>query len=156
MSIELRPAKPTDAEEMSILLTGILQKWGSSRQSDPEFMLHNYIDHAHGLACTVALKDGKVVGFQALLRAWPDNPYNVPAGWGIIGTYVSDNIRGHGIGRKLFEKSRKAAQTAGLASIDATIGADNPLGLAYYDSMGFQSYQEIEGAIRKRYDLKKA
>ena len=46
-----------------------------------------------------------------------------------------------GIGSALFERSKTAARALGYAWINATIRADNPGGLAYYQSRGFEDYR---------------
>ena len=46
------------------------------------------------------------------------------------------------------------AQQVGLADIDATIGADNAPGLAYYDAMGFETYQRRETSVSKRFTVR--
>lgn len=107
-----------------------------------------------------AEQDGRVIGFQSLKRAWPDNPYDVAEGWGIIGTHIHPDAGRGGLGRKLFAESLAAAKAAGLQHIDATIGADNATigadneaGLAYYAAMGFVPYRDGDGAIPHRFDL---
>jgi hypothetical protein len=53
----------------------------------------------------------------------------------------------------LFAQTLDAALGFGLTSIDATIGADNAEGLAYYEAMGFREYRQLEGAVSKVYQL---
>lgn len=114
-----------------------------------------YLDEAHSIACTVAVDDGRVVGFQSLKRAWVDNPYDVPVGWGIIGTHIHSDAGRQGIGRRLFAVTRAAAEVAGLHQVDARIGADNAPGLAYYAALGFVPHRTGRGdsVIPHRYDI---
>ena len=95
----------------------------------------------------------RVVGFQSLKRAWPDNPYDVAEGWGIIGTHIHPDAGRSGLGRRLFTASLAAARTAGLKHIDASIGADNEPALAYYGAMGFTPYGERGETILHRFDV---
>lgn len=149
--IATRPATPADAAAMSAILTPIIELWGSTRRTDPAQLRAQYIDAPERIACTVAEADGRVVGFQSLQRAQPGNPYDVPADWGVIGTYVAlDAVRG-GIGAALFAATREAARAAGLDWIDASIGADNPRGLGYYAKMGFIDYRRRAGLVCKRF-----
>ncbi|HHU10442.1 MAG TPA: GNAT family N-acetyltransferase [Intrasporangiaceae bacterium] len=120
---------------------------------DVALIRERYLDPNHRVACTVAEQDGQVVGFQSLKTAWPDNPYGVAPGWGIIGTHIHPDAGRSGLGRRLFAVSLAAAQAAGLKHIDATIGADNEPGLAYYSAMGFVPYRDLDDAIAYRLDL---
>ena len=120
---------------------------------DIALVRERYLGVEHSVACTVAEQEGRVVGFQSLKRAWPGNPYDVADGWGIIGTHIRPDVGRSGLGRRLFVASLAAAKAEGLRHIDATIGADNAAGLAYYSAMGFTPYREGNGAIPHRFDV---
>ena len=153
--IMIRQAVEADASGMDAVLTPILDRWGSARPRGVSVVLSNYINHADRLSCGVALsRGGEIVGFQSLIRATPGNPYDLPSGWGFIGTYVAGKAAGQGVGRALFAESLAAAQRAGLQSIDATIGAENAEGLAYYGALGFTTWRPRDTAVGKRFDLK--
>lgn len=150
----IRPAVPEDAVAMSTVLAAILDTWGSDRPRSPGHVLSNYIDHPDRVEGSVAMtQGGTLLGFQSLKRATPGNPYDLPEGWGIIGTYVSAEATGRGVGRALFAASRASARGARIAQIDATIGATNAGALAYYAAMGFETYRKRPGAVCKRYDI---
>lgn len=149
----IRPAAPTDAGDMAEVQNAIYRAGLRSTPVDVEQIRKRYLDQTYGIACTVAEQDGRVIGFQSLKRAWPDNPYDVAEGWGIIGTHIHPDAGRGGLGRKLFAESLAAAKAAGLQHIDATIGADNEAGLAYYAAMGFVPYRDGDGAIPHRFDL---
>lgn len=150
----IRPARLSDAEAMSRVLTDIIAVTQLQRPHDPDFVRETYINNPHGILCSVAEdENGEVLGFQSLIRAVEDNHYGVTAGWGIIGTHVSPRAARQGVGTGLFAVTRDAAQKAGLPSIDASIADDNPLGLGYYEAMGFRTYRLSPGTICKRYDL---
>lgn len=120
---------------------------------DVALVRERYLDMEHGIACTVAERDGRVIGFQSLKRAWPGNPYGVAEGWGIIGTHIHPDAGRGGLGRRLFAESVAAARAAGLRHVDASIGADNAPALAYYAAMGFRPYREGSDTIAHRLDL---
>lgn len=135
---------------MSNVLRPILASWNSKRPSSPDHVIANYIEHPDRLRCSVAtVTDGRILGFQSLKIASENNPYGLPIGWGIIGTYVAAEATGKGIGRALFTASFQAAKAAGIKDIDATIGESNLTGLAYYEALGFQTYKTRPGAICK-------
>ncbi|MBA4490557.1 GNAT family N-acetyltransferase [Paracoccus sp. S1E-3] len=112
-----------------------------------------YLAHPNSITTTLAVQDGAVLGFQWLGHAWAGNEYGVEPGWGMIGTHIHPQAGRLGIGRRLFAETLAVARRAGLAQIDASIGADNPGGLAYYRAMGFRPYRKSEGRIPHRFDL---
>lgn len=149
----IRPAVPTDAEDMAEVQMAIYRAGLRSAPADVELIRERYLEEEYQVACTVAEQDGRVVGFQSLRRAWPGNPYDVAEGWGIIGTHIRPEAGRSGLGRRLFAVSLAAAREAGLEHVDATISADNEPALAYYSAMGFVPYREGDGAIPHRLDL---
>jgi L-amino acid N-acyltransferase YncA len=151
--IEFREARPADVDAMVEVQNAIHRAGLRPSPVDAALVEERYFDVDHTISCTVADRDGVVVGFQSLKRAWPGNPYGVEPGWGIIGTHIHPDAGRSGIGRSLFARSLAAAEVAGLRHIDATIGADNPPGLAYYAAMGFVPYRDGDGAIPHRFDL---
>lgn len=120
---------------------------------DVALVRERYLETGYRVACTVALQQDRIVGFQSLARAWPGNPYDVADGWGIIGTHIRPDAGRSGVGRRLLATSLAAAKAAGLRHIDATIGADNAPALAYYAAMGFTPYREGPDTIPHRFDV---
>ncbi len=152
--MHIRPATADDAIGMSVVLRSLTAAGLRTRPDSPEFALQNYIAPADGILCSVAESEaGAILGLQSLKRASPGNPYRVTSGWGIIGTHISPDAARQGIGKALFVATLDAARDAGLTDIDATIGADNVQGLAYYEAMGFRNYRRMEGAVCKRFTL---
>lgn len=150
--ISFRDARLSDAPGMSAVLKALLAAGKRRSPGDEDFIRARYLENPDNVACTLAVDDhDKVLGFQILTRASEGNPYDVTPGWGVIGTHIHPDAARRGIGKNLFQITRAAAREAGLSNLDATIGSDNPEGLAYYDAMGFRSYREMEGAICKRY-----
>lgn len=150
---EVRPARPTDAEDMTEVQNAIYRAGLRASPVDVALVRERYLDMEYGVACTVAEQDGRVVGFQSLKRAWPGNPYDAAEGWGIIGTHIHPDAGRSGLGRRLFAMSLAAAKAAGLRHIDASIGADNSPALAYYSAMGFTPYREGSDTIPHRFDV---
>jgi len=95
-----------------------------------------------------------VLGFQSLKLAQAKNIYGVTPGWGVIGTYVALDTGRKGNGKQLFDATFAFAQQAGLSDIDATIGAENAQGIAYYEAMGFQTYRRWETSVSKRFTVR--
>lgn len=146
----VRPAESADATAMSRILSEILQSWQSDRPGDPDHVRAHYVEHPDSLACTVAVApDGHLKGFQSLKVARQGNTYDLPAGWGVIGTYVSLCSGRKGVGTLLFSQTLEAAKRAGLARIDATIGKSNLAGRGYYSALGFRTWRDLPTATGK-------
>lgn len=155
----LRPARPGDAEAMAGVQNALFAAGQRRAETDPVRVRAQYLDDPARLACTVALDaQGRVIGFQSLKRAMPGDPYDLPQNtpdiWGVIGTHIAPEAQGRGLGRALFAISHKAAKEAGLSRIDATIGAENTGGLAYYAAMGFREWRRLPDAIGKVFALR--
>ncbi|MEX0306230.1 MAG: N-acetyltransferase family protein [Ruegeria sp.] len=146
----IRAAAETDAKGIAEVLAALVAAGKRRKPSDTTFALEHYISDPERIRCSVAVaRDGDVLGFQSLKLATENNPYEVAVGWGIIGTHIKPTAARCGVGRALFNSSLQAALKRGLPAIDATIGADNPEGLGYYEAMGFREYRRMEGAICK-------
>jgi len=140
---------------MTALLNAIIARGGTTAHRDPfdvDRMTADVIAPARGIACHVAERDGAIVGFQALEWSDPDwtgaNP--LPADWAFIATFVAIGMQGTGIGALLFAATRRAALSAGVRMIDATIRRENRGGLAYYSRMGFEDYWSDAEVIAKK------
>ena len=151
--MKVRDATHGDVEQISAFLRDLTAMGKRTRPDDPDHVRAYYIEDPSKIGCSVADDGGTVLGFQSLRRAEPGNDWGVDPGWGIIGTHVSPAAARRGVGRALFAATRTAARAAGLRHIDATIGASNAEGLAYYDAMGFRTYRSAEGRISKRFDV---
>jgi L-amino acid N-acyltransferase YncA len=164
MNLTTRRATPANAEEMAALINEIIRIGGTTAYEVPfdrEALDHEFISSPAVIACTLAESEGVLLGFQVLLSALEDEP--MPSGWGAIGTYARVGHTGSGVGRALFEETQKAARTAGIHTIDATIRADNVGGLTFYDRLGFVDYDRKVGVplkdgtlvdrVQKRFDL---
>lgn len=152
--MEIREAIADDAIEMSLVLQDIARTTGTPRATDAEYVMRHYIEHPDKVACHVAISEsGQLIGFQSLKRASADNPYDVPTGWGIIGTQVSPGAARTGVAARLFTASLHSAKQAKLSFIDATIGWANAPAQAYYERMGFESYRETDRSVCKKFTV---
>ena len=147
----IRDAVLGDVEQMSAFLKELTASGKRKRPDDEAFVRAYYVEDPEKICCSVAEEDGVILGFQSLSHAEAGNPWDVEPGWGIIGTHIRPSAARRGVGRALFAVTRKAAQAALIANIDASIAADNPEALAYYESMGFRTYRTPEGLICKRF-----
>lgn len=160
--ITVRPAGDLDAREMAELLNAIIRKGGTTAITD-EVTRDDILSWRRGSPGRAAWhvaerEDGELLGFQ-LIEPHPDLPPEACD----VATFVKLGQTGLGIGSRLFEASRAAAQALGYDWINATIRADNEGGLTYYQSRGFETYARHPGQrlsngqvvdkVSKRYDL---
>lgn len=162
----VRPATAEDAPKLSEVLQTLVAAGTRRSPADPDFVLGHYIAAPAGIRCSVAIDTdgqhtdgqatdgqdavGRILGFQSLKRAEAGNPYDTPIGWGIIGTHVRPDAARRGVGRALFASTLDAAQAAGLPAIEAYISATNAGAIAYYGSLGFETYRPVDGVDCRR------
>lgn len=152
--MKVREARVSDVAEISIFLQELTDIGQRTLPSDQDFVLSNYIEHPDNIQCAVAQDDnGALLGLQILKRATEGNPYGVQVGWGVIGTHVRPSAARRGVGKALFTATKRAAHNSDLQKIDATIGATNASGLAYYGAMGFRTYKMLDGRVCKCFEL---
>lgn len=149
--MKIRPTTDADTGPISAMLVALREAGKRTRPCDPDFVHATYVASPELLASHVAEDDaGRVVGLQVLLLAGPEDPFDVPEGYGGVGTHVAPDAARQGIGRRLFAATLAAARAAGLPALDANIAADNDDGLTYYEAMGFRTDRSGEGRIIKR------
>jgi L-amino acid N-acyltransferase YncA len=148
--LAIRAAQPAHAPAMAELINEIIAIGGTTAYEDPfdaATMEAEYISLPHLVSCFVAELDGEIVGFQGLMTAYDD--FDLPENWATIGTFTRVGSDRRGIGRALLARTLAAARAAGIATIDATIRADNAAGLAFYSRQGFVDYARLEGVLLK-------
>lgn len=164
--LAVRPALPADAAAMAELINAIIAIGGTTAYESPfdaAAMDAEFISPLHLVSCFVAEEDGRIAGFQSLMRGFEDHdPF--PDDWGIIGTFARVGLTRRGVGAALFAHTVEAARAAGITTIDATIRADNTGGLAFYSRLGFVDYAVLRAVplrdgtpmdrIRKRFDIR--
>ena len=156
----IRLAQDFDAPALADLLNEIIAIGGTTAQEtrlSAEAFLNHYIEGPEAVCCHMAEKD-RALGFQAL-GVYPA----LPAGWLDIGTFVRPASRGTGAAKALFQATKSYARAQGCKVINATIRADNSLGLGYYSKLGFVDYASDPeytlkdgrrvGRVSKRFDL---
>lgn len=156
----VRAATPADGAQMCALLNEIIEIGGTTAAED---VLSLAVFHAHyfegeGLVSLfVAEQDGDILGFQKLNRLEGSKAV------ADIATFARANNKVKGVGRALFEHTRRAAKDAGFSQINARIRADNVPGMGYYAAMGFDPFDVVKAVplkdgtpvdrMIKRYDL---
>ncbi len=162
MHLNIRKADPGDARELSEILNEIIAIGGTTAIEtplSPEEFDDWFISGEWPLTCYVAETSSGLAGFQSL--SLYGNP---PEGWADIATFARQNPKISGVGTALFPATLSAAKERNIEFINATIRADNTGGLAYYEKIGFRTYNTIEKVplmdgtlvdkIQKRYRVK--
>ncbi len=161
MTPEVRAAGAGDVAALCALQARIIRIGGTTAYETPldeaEFA-RIYLTGPEAICCHTVLIGGRAAGFQALGRHSA-----LPGDWADIGTFVDPDLQRSGAGSALFAATLAFARAAGLATINATIRADNCAGLAYYRRIGFRDYGadpgfalqsgRIVGRIHRRFDL---
>jgi L-amino acid N-acyltransferase YncA len=140
MDVLVRPVREADSQSIVELLNPIIEAGTFTILDEPvsvdeqEEFIRTLPERA-AFSVAVASKDGSVVGIQNIVPIFP----RIRAFRHVceIATYVSLNARRQGVGAALFQATRESARGAGFAKIVATIRADNPDALAFYESQGF-------------------
>ncbi len=91
-------------------------------------------------SCLVAELNGRVVGF--VLASIIDKR-NSPRRYGYLAWFgVSENLRGKGIGRRLFSKFREIMEKEGVRMLLVDTEARNKDALRFFEKCGFSSPQD--------------
>jgi L-amino acid N-acyltransferase YncA len=151
--IQIRPARVGDAEGIVNVLNPLVET-GESTALDAVFTAEQeriFIRDfpVQGLFQVAEQTDGGViVGFQ---NVEPFATYTAAfAHVGVIGTYVGPSEHRQGIGRLLFEATRRAAKEKGYEKLFGFVRADNVAGLAFYKRIGF----EVIGIAKRHAKIK--
>ncbi len=161
--IAVRPMMREDVAQACHILNDIIAAGGTTAFEIPfseALFAQSYLDGTDKVCCVVALDDtGEVAGFQ-----WLGTHEALPEDCVDIATFTRRNPVLRGAGRALFQETTAQARALGFNAINATIRADNALGLSYYDKMGFRDYSVSYGVklrdgtpvnrISKRFNLR--
>ncbi|MGI9368902.1 MAG: GNAT family N-acetyltransferase [Ruegeria sp.] len=144
MPIAVRLMRQEDVPVACNILNQIIAIGGTTAIETPLSDLsfaQSFLDVPGTFCCHVALDQvGEVAGFQ-----WLGSNTALPDGCGDIATFTRRDPILKGAGRALFAETAKAAKKLGMHSINATIRADNHLGLSYYTKMGFKDHSVERG-----------
>lgn len=152
-----RPATTADAGAMAEILNAIIALGGTTAHEVPKTPAEvraTYIAGPDVLSSVVAEVDGRVLGWQSV-EWWRGEAH--------IGSFVQPGLQAKGAGAQMFALTSAILRQKGVASIIASIRADNVPGLAYYARIGFRdiaaepdfalSDGRKVGCIHRRFDL---
>lgn len=138
MSIDIRRATVEDAAPITALLNGVIAE-GHLTVFDRPFSVEHERQFIAALgprsALHVADEDGRILGVQSIdrLSPWAASMDHVAT----MGTWLTPEARGRGIGRMLFDQSAAFARTSGYSKIVIQVLATNSRSLTFYRGLGF-------------------
>ena len=93
-------------------------------------------NEAHRPDCRLVARDGgRMLGWAALSRVSERCAYG---GVAEVSVYVSQDARGHGVGRRLLEELVRASEQAGIWTLQAGIFPENVASLSIHQHCGFR------------------
>ena len=138
--ISIRNAKPSDLsnvialdytgtkDEKSDYWTGIFDRYLEQGREDRIFL--------------IAEMNNEVIGFiGGEVRAWEFG--SPPCGW-ILALSVSENARGLGIGKRMFNEMCNRLKQAGITTVRTMAERNNKLNLSFFRSQGMRTGHYIE------------
>ena len=153
----VRPATPADAEAMATVLNAVIARGGTTAHEAPKTadqVRQDYVTGPDVLSSVVAEADGHIVGWQSA-GLWQGEAH--------IGSFVQPGLQAQGTGAQMFALTCHLLRAKGIATIIASIRADNLPGLAYYARIGFVDFAHdpdfalsdgtIVGRVHRRFDL---
>lgn len=151
--LKVRAAGDRDVGVISKILKAATRAIDPQRDVSSSEVIKLYLSHPDQIALFIAELDGAAVGFQSLKRVSMPNIYDVPKGWGVIGSYVMPKAMRRGIGSALWMETKREAIHRGVTTIDATTLKTNHLAITYYAAIGFVPYATEISRIRLRYNV---
>ena len=101
----------------------------------------------------LAVKGGTVVGCGTLVR----DPHSWSSHVGEIRMVVSQEVRGHGVGRALSQETFALALGAGLEKLSVQMTVDQQAAITLFESLGFKAEALLRDHVRdvngKKHDI---
>jgi RimJ/RimL family protein N-acetyltransferase len=152
VSFRVRPADPSDAEQLARLadsvssepegwLISIAGEWRST--ADERRYLKALRRYAHAAVFVAEQDDGEIIGRLSVGR----DPHPSSAHVADVGLMVAIAARRQGVGRALLEAAIAWARGAGVRKIELHVFPWNDAAIALYEAVGF----EREGYRKKHY-----
>jgi L-amino acid N-acyltransferase YncA len=147
VKFSIRRAQAEDAESIADLLNPIIQA-GTYTVMDAPITVEDQLSFIRRFPergvyhVAVWNDDHSVVGIQDIQAVAPET--NALRHVGEISTFVSLELQRSGIGGELTRATLEQAEDLGFRKIMATIRADNPDAVAFYERQGF----EMVGTLR--------
>ena len=141
--IIIRPAAVSDAETLHALVQALSATTDSALQvtSVPDNFREHGFGESRSFEALLAEKNGEPVGlclFFHTFSSWRGEP-----GVYIQDLYVSDDVRGTGLGRKLLAETVRLTAKNGATHMTLCVDSDNTSAAAFYAAVGIK-YRDDE------------
>lgn len=148
MAYSIRMVREEDAESITEMLNPIIQA-GKYTVMDEQISVDELIDFIREFPKQGVFNVAVDIDSQKILGTQEVEPLSVSENAlkhvGVISTFVSLGSHRNGIGQSISHATFKQAKEQGFLKITATIRADNPQAVSFYQSQGFK----IIGTARK-------
>jgi len=136
----IRAARPGDADAIAAIQNPVIRDTAitfNSQEKTPD----EIVAAIHELPCfLVAVDDGRILGFVSYL------PFRRGVGYARTMEHtilLSPEARGRGAGRALMTAAEDHARRAGVGSLWAGVGGENPDGVAFHARLGFEEVARL-------------
>ena len=147
MTCLIRPVQSADAPAITTLINAIIRTGGLTIMTEP-FSAADQAAFIAGLPprstylAAVDPLSGALLGVQDVLPL--DTGEAALRHVGVISTFVAQASARQGVGSALMRASLAQAHSLGYLKLHATIRADNPAALAFYQAQGFRQAARLE------------
>ena len=139
--IEINQVTPKDIPELLDMISKLCAFHGDTCTRGLAETQTKFIDGP--LVGLIARKGEQAVGYAALVTHW--RPMNDGDSVDILHLYVTEEMRGRGVGRRLVAAAKVHAQAHGATRLTIGTAPDNPGAAAAYRAMGWAEITTLPG-----------
>lgn len=148
--MEIRRLGAKDAEIYRVIRLESLrlhpEAFGSSYEEEKEAPVEKYRDSLPTVYTFGAFDNGSLVGVVTL---FPEGKRKMKHRASIFAMYVSESVRGQGVGKRLVEAAiAQARELGGIEQIHLQVVTSNESAIRLYSSLGFEVYGLEKRALR--------
>jgi ribosomal protein S18 acetylase RimI-like enzyme len=137
--IEIVPIAPAHIDSFYRALDLVVRerRYLTLMEAPPIEEFRDFVENiiSRGYPQFVALSVGEVVGWcDVLPKTWP-----IYAHTGVLGVALLPALRGQGLGRRLIDRTLRAARAFGLSRVELTVRENNRTAIALYKKFGFET-----------------
>ncbi|MFG3000866.1 GNAT family N-acetyltransferase [Streptomyces sp. NPDC048340] len=133
--MRIEQATPDDVDVISVILGEIEDYYGgTAAPGDPEQIRAALFDGRPAATVLLARDGEQVLGLASYSLLWP--AVGADTSLYLKELYVREAARRRGVAGALMEALRTEAARAGCSRVEWTADADNPLALAFYQTLG--------------------
>jgi GNAT superfamily N-acetyltransferase len=138
MDLVLRKLTPVDKPQWLELWAGYLAFYEHELSPEQtELSWQRLLNGSDGLNALVAEQAGKLVGLAHYF--WTPSTWQLNQDLYLEDLFVSPDVRGHGVGRKLVEELIRTCKDAGGSKVHWQTHHTNKTAISLYEKMGTQS-----------------